>query len=504
MGLFPIYAQSSDGYLASTFGKGKIMKQLYQRLFCAVTLVGAASLTACGGGAGGSPSEVALPTVSNSTFSDTAIGAISGFGSVIVNGVRYDDSAASVTDDDGVSKSSSSLGLGMMVELKGKLREDGTGSANQISVFSEVQGPITNLNAAAGTFTLLGLTVSAGPATVFQDTSGLSKLANGNIVEVYGLRNGTTIAASRIEKKTIGAGATVIKLRGQISALNTATNTMMVSGSTVSFANAVITPNAAALVDGVFIKVSSVSPANGNTINASRVQVLGNRQFSLENGAKSEIQGLVTNYVSINQFSVAGIVVNGASAVLVRGNAAAIANGARVKVKGNYLNNVLNARLIQFEDGAGIDEFRLYGPVSSFVSVSSFVVRGITVDASATGVLFERGTAAQIGNGSNLEIEGSLIASATGPILKASKVKFENSPATGVPPTNGSEIEFKGTIASINGDTLLIGTRTVKIVASTVFRRITRAQFVSGSLVEVKGVLLADGSIEASRISLED
>jgi Domain of unknown function (DUF5666) len=482
------------------------MKMINRSLasFAATGIAATLMLTACGGGSDGGSVSTATSTGTITSTSDTAVGAISGFGSIIVNGVRYDDSSAKIIDDNGVSRSSNSLGLGMMVELKGTLRDDGTGSASDINLFSELQGPISNLNVAAGTFTVHGLSVTVSASTVFQDTSGLAALANGNIVEVYGLRDAASISASRIEKKNLITDATIVKLRGQISAVNTIAKTFAIGSTTVNFSNAVITPNAAALVDGAFIKLSSTTAAVSNTITANRIQVLGNRQFNLENGAKSEIQGLVSNFTSINQFMVSGIVVNAATATFVRGNAAAIANGARIEVKGSYANNVLTARLVKFEDGAGVDEFRLFGTVSNFTSLSNFVVRGVTVDASAVGVLFERGTAAQVANGSALELEGSLTTGATGPVLKASKVKFENSPGVGIPTTAGAELEFKGTIASITGDTLVIGARTVKIVAATVFRRITRAQIVGGSFVEIKGVLQPDGTVTAARISLED
>jgi hypothetical protein len=470
--------------------------------FTSVTVAIGLTVAACGGGS----SSVGTPQAT--ATSDTAIGAISGFGSIIVNGVRYDDSAAKVMDDNGTSRSTSSLGMGMMVEVKGSVRDDGsgTGSASDITLFSELQGPISNLNVAAGTFTVLGLTVSASAATAFQDVSGLSALANGNIVEVYGLRSGTSIVASRIEKQSPVVGATVTKLRGQVAAVNTAANTFTVSGVTVNFANAVVTPNAAAITTGSFVKVSSTTAAVGNTLTASRVNVIGVRQFELANGAKSEIQGLISNFVSTSQFTVAGVTVNASNATFVRGTAATLANGARIEIKGSVANDVLNARLIKFEDGSGVDEFRLFGAVSNFVSLSNFVVRGVTVDASAAGILFERGTAAQIANGSTLEVEGSLQSTATGSVLKASKVKFENGVSLTPTPTSavGSEVEFKGTVASVTGDTLVIGTRTIKLSASTVYRKVTRAQLVSGTFVEVKGTLQADGSVAAARVSLED
>jgi hypothetical protein len=75
---------------------------------CAV--FAAAALAACGGGG----DSTAAPTGTTSTPSSVyAAGPITGFGSVIVNGVRFDDSAATITDDDGRTLAESELHLGM-------------------------------------------------------------------------------------------------------------------------------------------------------------------------------------------------------------------------------------------------------------------------------------------------------------------------------------------------------------------------------------------------------
>lgn len=448
-------------------------------------------LTGCGGGGDGG-------SIGGSA-SSTSVGSISGFGSVIVNGVRFDDSAARVTDDNDNSISASSLGLGMTVEVSGSVNDDGTGSASSINVFSEVQGPISNLNAAAGTFSILGFDIKVSGATVFEDFAGLSALVNGNIVEVHGSRSGNAIMASRIERKTpISAADTRIKIRGQISGLNTAANTFTIGTVTVNYAGAQVSPNTAALADGGFVKVRSTLNATGNTVTATRIQVVGSRPFGFADGGKSELEGVVSNFVSLSEFKVGGIAVNASNAIFVRGQSASIANGTRLEVKGVYNNNVITANKVKFEDGVGTDEFELHGVVSNFTSLSNFVVHGVKVDASGSGVLFERGLASEVANGRVLEVEGSIESTASGSILKASKVKFEDS-------TGGAgEFEFKGSVISISGDTMVVGTRTVTLTSSTVYRRMTKAQIISGAFLEIKGIVQSDGSVIAERISLED
>jgi hypothetical protein len=469
-----------------------------------VVIAAIALLSACGGG--GSTSDTATSQPSANAGQDGSVGIIAGFGSIIVNGVRYDDSAATIKDDNGTSLASNRLGLGMTVQLKGKSNDDGTGTANGIDVFSEIQGPISSLNQTAGTFSLFGITVAVDSKTVFADVSGLSALANGNVVEVYGLRNGNAVTATRIERKTVVLGDVVIKLRGAITGLNASASTFNLAGLVVSFAGAQVLPNAGSLSEGGFVSVRSTSAVSGTTLSASRINVLEVRPVSFENNAKSELEGVISAFTSASQFTVGGVTVNASNAVFVRGSAASLANGSRIEIKGTYSNNILNARLVKFEDSQSTGEFELHGAVSNFTSLSNFTVRGITVDASGAGVLFERGVAANIANGRQLEVEGALQASPSGSILKATKVKFEDVSSSGnsTSTSNNFEFEFKGRVTSLSGNTLNIGTRTVNLASSTVFRRISREQLVAGILLEIKGTLLANGNVDAERISLED
>ena len=84
-------------------------------LAASVSLAASAFLVGCGGGGGDSVPTAAAPMAATSYSQGT----ITGFGSVFVGGVRFDDSTASVEDEDGNSRSRSDLKLGMMVEVDG-------------------------------------------------------------------------------------------------------------------------------------------------------------------------------------------------------------------------------------------------------------------------------------------------------------------------------------------------------------------------------------------------
>ena len=290
----------------------------------ALSLTTLALLSACGGG-GTSASGTSITPITAAVSEDGTVGTISGFGSVIVNGVRYDDSAATVKDDFGNSLTSSRLGLGMTVHLKGKSNDDGSGSASGINVFSELQGPISALNATTGTFSLFGIAVIVDAKTVFADVAGLAALSNGNIVEIYGLRSGNIITATRIERKTPASGDVVIKLRGAITGLNTSASTFNLAGLVVSYAGLQVSPSTSSLTEGGFVAVSSNSAPTGTTLTANKVIALGAKPFSFNDNAKSEIEGIVNAYSSVSQFTVSGIIVNASDAAVPRTKTALLA-----------------------------------------------------------------------------------------------------------------------------------------------------------------------------------
>ncbi len=496
---------------------------------CTATLI----LAACGGGGGGGGTDSGgLDGGGTATAADTTVGPITGFGSIIVNGVRFEDNAARVNDDSGNVIASSDLRLGMTVEIRGSIGDDGTGTASDISLFSELKGPLSDLDTTAGTFSVLGFTVETDGATVYEDVAGLEGLANGDFVEVYGLRSGSVVTASRIEKKDPSTSAD-LKLRGQVSNLDTATTTFTLGTATIHYGSAAVLPSLGSLVDGAFVAVRSDALPSGDTVTASRIQVVGNVPFSFDDGGKLEILGVVSDFTAINSFVISGITVDASNAVFLRGSADDVGNGTRLEVEGPYSNGVLTATKAKFEDGSGIDEFELHGTVSNFVSLASFQVRGVTVDASGS-VLFERGTADDVANGRFVEVEGSVDSSSGSTVLVASKLKFEdvsgsddNGGSSGSDDSSGgnddssngsddrggsgssgnddsNEFEFKGTVSTVGGDTIVVGGRTVTITSGTAFRRITREQLVAGAFVEIKGELQADGSVLAERISLED
>jgi hypothetical protein len=148
-------------------------------------------LLACGGGAGGTPDGLASSNGSGVGTGGTGNytnGPISGLGSIIVNGVRFDVSQAAVQSDDDLPHRAEELQLGMSVEVSAGATQAGTsgalptGSAATVRFASAVLGPVEVApNAMCGCLTVLGQQVNLGASTAMP-----AELKTGDVVEVYG------------------------------------------------------------------------------------------------------------------------------------------------------------------------------------------------------------------------------------------------------------------------------------------------------------------------------
>ena len=388
----------------------------------AAVLAAAAALVACGGG--GSASGDA----SGAAATSFASGPISGFGSVIVNGVRFDDSKARISDDDGQAHDRSELRLGMVVEVKaGALASDDRGShaqADDIAFHSELVGPIDAIDAAAKTLTVIGQPVDVAASTVFDDrlAGGLASLHAGDVVEVYGTFDAASgrYTATRIEPKP---GATRYVLRGIVAGLDATARTFTIGGQTISYAGLAAAQVPANIADGLLVRVRV---GTAQVAGAWVAEQIRDRTRRMDDRDEAELKGRIDAYTSSTQFSVDGIPVDASAATFPDGTAA-IVLGARVEVHGRAANGVVVATRVTVEDEDRADrgDFELHGAVGALdTAARTFTLRGLTVDYGGAGVEFKDGTAAALANGVQVEVKGGL--SADGTRVVATRVEFEH------------------------------------------------------------------------------
>ena len=455
---------------------------------------------ACGGGGGGEP--VAGIDRGGVTI---AQGPINGFGSVIVNGVRFSTAGATITIDDQPG-TESDLRVGQVVRVEGTVDASGTtGTARRISFNDEVEGPIQAIDLATSRLVVLGRTVQVGASTSFDDSivpRALASLSVGERVEVSGLvASDGVIAATRIERK---AAATTVEVKGTVESADTAARRLRIGQLQVDYSGATLSGFATG------------QPANGDLVeafgalNGSGVLVatrLEKRSASLPGTTsdKAELEGLVTRFVSTADFDVAGQRVTAGAATRYEGGSAAdLRLDANVEVEGGFdATGRIVATKVEFRR-ASDTEFA--GPVDSVNAAGgSLVVLGTTIRTNAL-TRFEDHSAADIERFSLADlrvgdyVEVRVYRDGTG--LVATLLERDD-PESGV--------ELKGVATDVAPPNLRVAGIAVTTDGQTEFRdkngvSISAAAFfaaASGREVKVRGTMVGN-AVLAARAELED
>jgi hypothetical protein len=384
--------------------------------FCATAL-----LVACGGGGdAGAGGDTATPAAAVS-YSQ---GAITGFGSVFVNGVRFDDSSATVSDDDDNASSSNALKLGMMVQVDAGTvdRSASSAVARAIRWGSEVVGPVGTIDLTAATVQVLGQTVLVTTSTVFDSSlaGGLAALTAGAVVEVHGMLDlaNSRIVATRIEAK---ADASAFKIRGAIANLDTTAKTFTINGQLVSYAGlpaGIVPPG---LTNGQIVRVRLQTTQVAGAWVATALR--GGLRLP-EANRDAEVEGAITVFTSATSFEISGLKVDATNATFPNGQTGVVL-GARVEVHGTVTNGVLVATKVEVEDRTGTvqRELELRGAMGNLdATAKTFALRGVTVWFGGT-VTYKNGTEATLANDKRVEVKGVLSTDRTR--LEARKIEFK-------------------------------------------------------------------------------
>ena len=386
----------------------------------------------CGGG-GGAGNVAGVGSGGTGSF---ASGPISGFGSIVVNGIHYDESAASaagaIQNDDGTPANSASLKLGMVVNVTGSAINNRStapsATANTVSFGSELLGPVDSINLTSKTLVVLGQTVAVTGSTFFDDAlaGGLTALKTGDAVEVYGFYDpaSNTVSATRIER----SGAADFKLSGTVSNLDVTSQSFSIGTRSVSYANILPASQVPTLANGQLVRVKAKSTlTKPGLLDATsiRVQGLGGPgSRGVGNRDEASVEGVVNAFASASAFSVNGVVVDARNAVVSGG--AVVSLGVRVEVEGSTSGNVLLARKVSVKTNSDIDmdEFQITGTVGSLsASAKTLVVRGVVVSYAGT-VRYENGTEADLARSPAPVIEVRGVRAASGTAVQAQQIKF--------------------------------------------------------------------------------
>jgi hypothetical protein len=468
---------------------------------------GAAALCAllvagCGGGGGS-----AAPATGSAVVST---GVVTGFGSVYVNGVRYDTSSAAFTIDDSPG-SQADLAVGDVVTVRGRVSDDGrSGTASSVAAEDAVEGPVSASDPVAGTLVVAGQTVITDADTSYDDNipgAELAGLVVGDFVEVAGFLDADgAVRATRIEKKPAGS---TVEVNGVISQLDAANSRFHINGLEISYASAVLEDfDGAQPANGDFVEAKGTTFVAG-VLQATKVEKKGPGGAD-DDDSQHEVEGLITRFQSATDFDVAGRpVTTTGSTIYENGSAGDLGLNLKVEVEGTAnAEGVLVARKVSIRRASYLRLTALVDSVDA--AAGTLVVLGVTVQVDALTRLEDKSDAddesfslADIRVGDYVEVRGGEFPAASGRLL-ARRLEREDAESRSI---------VQGPVSAVANPNLTIFGITVATDSGTEFEDLADnslsasaffAQVATGDLVKVRGPVVGDQLIAADEVEFED
>jgi len=471
----------------------------FASMFCALL---AFALSGCGGaGVGASAVLAALTGGVGTGGTGIVFGAITGFGSIVVDGTTYSSATPQYFADSKLSEAATASAAALALGNQVQLQLDAQGNPSSVSIEPALVGTVSQIG--SNDFKVNGMTVrvnasaASAPLTYYSGLSDFANLKAGMRVAVHGNHGVDPAGLQQYVQATLieqlpGTG-TAYRLSGLVGNLDAPAGSFQIGTTTVQFsANTAILPAGTALANGLWVNVWS------NTALGSKGELSAGviRARSLA-GATGQVQvsGIVSK-LSGTQFQVSGIAVDASASALatalhgLKAGDYLIAQGLSDARGGTLVASSLRAY------AARPAQVELKGTITDLVSQTSFLVRGVPVDA--TGAQLIGAASTSLRNGMYVEVAGSV----SGNAVTATTVS-----APGQAPTGGT-VNYRGSISQYDAATgtfVLTGSMdadnasvTVKLANNAAYANGERMQLMNGASVEVEatkdnGDLLAYG-----------
>ncbi len=398
----------------------------------AVGLVGL--LGGCGGGGGSSS-----PATGSTSGSAASSGTVTGFGSVFVNGKRFDTSGSSFTVD-GQSGSQGDLKLGMTVTVTGSFNGDQR-SASTVQQKDAVEGLVQSIAADRLSLVVMGQTVLVDSTTLIDDSNGLNgnigNLAAGDFVEVNGhIRPDGVIQATFIEKKLVGVTPEV---RGFVSLHDATAKTFKIGNLTVDYSTSLIddmpTPSGSNW-NGLFVEIKGTN-FNSVTTTLVATKVERENQGFGNNMDEFEVEGFVTQVVGVGDFFIGTTHVQTTPSTEFRGGTIdEIVVGAKLSAEGRLADGILTAKHVKFHAAV-----KLEGNIAT-INGNTFTIDGlpgitVTVNSQTEG-------GSNLSGGNHVRVRGRLGSSNS---VIATRVEQRS---------QDDDVDLQGPVQSVSGQVLTI------------------------------------------------
>lgn len=431
-------------------------------------------------------------------------GTVTGFGSVIVDGVAFDDrSAATVTEVAPGKDVVTETRLGDRLEVASASAGVAKTLRVEPTVVGSVSALVTNGFVALGQTVLVNADASLGPVTQLDGIASAVDVRVGDVVEVHGVYKNVATArvvqATRIVKRLDSPA--FIRVAGWVRGLSGGTGKQFQIGAlTIDYSAATLAPEGALLTEGaavvVFAPPDHVTAQTGGSLRlgATALRVKSVRSDGFDTYSSGIISELDT---TAGRFKLDGLTVAYAPAN-VSPTGVSLANGSYVQARGRVgTDGVLTASLVTVRDGKGQPESELKGTVTGFDSVAgTFSVRDVVVRLGSASL--ESCPSGGLADGLFVEVEGAMNTSG----VTAKEIHCTSEAAN-------STVEREGVASTVDTAastfTLLrSGSTSVPVswTALTYFGNVT-PQTLSGVKVEVEGVL-SGGVLQASKVKRDD
>ncbi|WP_404364602.1 DUF5666 domain-containing protein [Marinobacter sp.] len=466
------------------------------------------ALGACGGSGGGSE-----PSVSG-TQAGVSSGPVTGFGSVYVNGVRFDTDSASLRSDDGIEREEQ-MEKGMILTVRGEWDDDdGEGRASRVDYDDTLRGRLGSASwdeiERTGSLTVAGQTIAIDGRTVFKGATPAElrdQPADTWKVRISAWRlDDGSFRASFVGARPVGAGdfdeSNEVEVEGAISDLDSQAQTFQINGLIVRYGSASFDDDLdrSGLANGLVVEVEGVME-NGKLLAREIDDEDDADRF--DNGDDVEISGPISESfdAATGRFSINGISIrvdddtefdDGLS------QASDLVQGLLVSVEGEFRNGVLKAEEIE----AGEGDAELEASVSDVNrTAQELTVGGVRVVVTNNTLLEdddeEDGDRLRFDNllvGDYLEIEG-IQRSGDGGFLEALKIERDDEDED----DNGGEDDFEleGRITAIDGDRVTV--MGLELMGASGYSGLT-----VGRKVEVEYYVDDGGSYVITELEVED
>lgn len=481
-------------------------------LFYLIGTVGLAGLLSACGSEGAPP----VSASASGSGSASASGTVTGFGSLFVNGKRFETENAEVRHDGVTERCTISSSLAQRCGLKEgmtvKVRGSFSGSSHTASAITQedtLEGPITSVDVLNSRFAVLGQTVLVDDTTQFDSGVSLANLAPNQVVEVSGfIKNAATgeIVASFIERKAgTGCGTDGCEIKGVVKNHNHATTRFEIGGLTVAYNNTTIindmpVPTGSNWND-IFVEVKGTSfDAATTTLTATKVEP--ENEGNGDDIDEFEVEGFVTQAGTptgnIIDFTIGTTPVRTTANTEFRGGTVdEIVVGAKMSAEGRFDGSTLIAKHVKFHESV-----KLEGNATVTGSTLTLAgLPGVTITVNSQTELKDGGNTITLNDlhGNHVRVRGRVSGSNT---VIATRIQLRSP---------DDDVDLQGPVQVVSDPNLTILGVTVD-TTGVVFEGIddgpiSRASFFSavnvGTLVKVQGRLFG-GTVQWREVKLED